>query len=78
MLPERRGYHVLLAGWEVANTGNAFYQVIDLNFTDSTIPLPPHAVPEALRVKGVTCDTISLAWSAPSVAAAYYNIYRDG
>ncbi|WHS98745.1 MAG: GlcNAc-binding protein A [Pantoea stewartii] len=78
MLPERRSYHVLLAVWEVANTGNAFYQVIDLNFTDSTIPLPPPAAPEALRVKGMTCDTISLAWSAPSVAAAYYNIYRDG
>ncbi|MEV7007063.1 lytic polysaccharide monooxygenase auxiliary activity family 9 protein [Streptosporangium sp. NPDC051022] len=31
-LPEdRRGYHVLLAVWEVADTGNAFYQVIDLD-----------------------------------------------
>ena len=78
MLPERRGYHVLLAVWEIANTGNAFYQVIDLNFTDSTISLPPPAAPEALRVKGVTGNTISLTWSAPSVAAAYYTIYRDG
>lgn len=31
-LPQREGYHVLLAVWEVANTGNAFYQVIDLDF----------------------------------------------
>ncbi len=31
-LPERTGYHVMLAVWEVADTGNAFYQVIDLDF----------------------------------------------
>jgi chitin-binding protein len=32
-LPRRKGYHVLLAVWEVADTGNAFYQVIDLDFS---------------------------------------------
>ncbi|MFC5823445.1 lytic polysaccharide monooxygenase auxiliary activity family 9 protein [Nonomuraea insulae] len=33
-LPEdRSGYHVLLAVWEVADTPNAFYQVIDLDLT---------------------------------------------
>ncbi|MFD9393791.1 lytic polysaccharide monooxygenase auxiliary activity family 9 protein [Streptomyces sp. NPDC060000] len=33
-LPERRvGHHVLLAVWEVADTGQAFYQVIDLQYT---------------------------------------------
>ncbi|MET7684217.1 lytic polysaccharide monooxygenase [Streptomyces sp. NPDC005423] len=33
-LPERRaGHHVLLAVWEVGDTGNALYQVIDLQFT---------------------------------------------
>jgi chitin-binding protein len=31
-LPERDGYHVLLAVWEVADTGNAFYQVVDVDF----------------------------------------------
>lgn len=31
-LPDRRGYHVLLAVWDVADTANAFYQVIDLMF----------------------------------------------
>ncbi|MEU5299784.1 lytic polysaccharide monooxygenase auxiliary activity family 9 protein [Streptomyces noursei] len=33
-LPERQGYHVLLAVWEVADTGNAFYQAIDLDFAE--------------------------------------------
>ena len=32
VIPERDGYHVILAYWEVADTANAFYQVIDANF----------------------------------------------
>lgn len=32
VIPERDGYHVILAYWEVADTPNAFYQVIDANF----------------------------------------------
>ncbi|MEU1449202.1 lytic polysaccharide monooxygenase [Streptomyces mirabilis] len=32
-LPERSGYHVVLGVWEVADTGHAFYQVMDANFT---------------------------------------------
>ncbi|MDH0343085.1 lytic polysaccharide monooxygenase auxiliary activity family 9 protein [Chromobacterium haemolyticum] len=32
-LPERQGYQVVLAVWEVADTGNAFYQVIDFDFS---------------------------------------------
>lgn len=31
-LPNKSGYHVMLAVWEVADTGNAFYQVVDLDF----------------------------------------------
>ncbi|WP_462183749.1 lytic polysaccharide monooxygenase [Frankia sp. AgKG'84/4] len=31
--PARRGYHVLLSVWEVADTSKAFYQVIDLDFS---------------------------------------------
>jgi chitin-binding protein len=32
-LPRRTGYHVILGVWEVADTGAAFYQVIDVNFS---------------------------------------------
>ncbi|WP_284140500.1 lytic polysaccharide monooxygenase [Virgibacillus sp. LDC-1] len=32
VVPERTGYHVILAYWEVADTANAFYNVIDVNF----------------------------------------------
>lgn len=32
VVPERTGYHVILAYWEVFDTANAFYNVIDANF----------------------------------------------
>lgn len=32
VVPERTGYHVILAYWEIADTANAFYNVIDANF----------------------------------------------
>ncbi|MGE4800119.1 lytic polysaccharide monooxygenase [Yersinia hibernica] len=77
MLPERVGYHVILAVWEVANTGNAFYHVIDLNFVGGNVTPEPVA-PAGLRCTGVTTSSVSLAWSAPSVPTASYRIYRNG
>ncbi|NBJ70832.1 MULTISPECIES: lytic polysaccharide monooxygenase [Clostridia] len=32
VIPDRTGYHVILAYWEVADTANAFYNVIDVDF----------------------------------------------
>lgn len=29
---DRSGYHLILGVWEIADTGNAFYQVMDVNF----------------------------------------------
>ena len=31
-LPNKSGYHVILAVWEVADTWYAFYQAIDVDF----------------------------------------------
>lgn len=31
-IPKRTGYQVILGVWDIADTGNAFYQVIDANF----------------------------------------------
>lgn len=49
-VPEREGYHVILAVWDVANTGNAFYHVIDADFSGGgSVPTPdpdPDPVPE--------------------------------
>jgi len=37
----RSGYHVILAVWDVADTTNAFYNVIDVTITGSAAPLDP-------------------------------------
>lgn len=34
-VPERNGYHVIYGIWEIADTSNSFYQVIDVNFGDN-------------------------------------------
>ncbi|WP_253379112.1 lytic polysaccharide monooxygenase [unidentified bacterial endosymbiont] len=83
ILPERSGYHVILAVWEVADTGNAFYQVIDLNFVgeneddgNQSILTPP----TNLHSMGVTENSVSLMWgpsSTTSSTLAAYLIYRN-
>ncbi|HFK1449632.1 lytic polysaccharide monooxygenase [Bacillus pacificus] len=32
---DRNGYHLIVAVWEIADTGNAFYQVIDVNLVNN-------------------------------------------
>lgn len=34
---DREGYHVILAVWDIADTSNAFYQVIDVNLVNSKV-----------------------------------------
>jgi chitin-binding protein len=36
-VPERRGYHVILGVWNVGDTGAAFYNVIDVEFTQEAV-----------------------------------------
>lgn len=82
MLPQRSGYHVMLAVWEVANTGNAFYHVIDLDFSgndsdnDNPDEITPVA-PDGLRAGKVTTNSIMLMWSASATPTSLYRLYRD-
>lgn len=39
-LPEREGYHVILAYWDVGDTTAAFYNVLDVQFDGDTPPNP--------------------------------------
>ena len=43
LVPEREGYHVVLAVWDVGDTAASFYNVLDLNF-DGTNPFAPTPV----------------------------------
>ncbi|MCM3781391.1 lytic polysaccharide monooxygenase [Neobacillus mesonae] len=78
---DRSGYHLILAVWEIADTGNAFYNTIDVNLnggggnpSDTTAP----TAPASLRSTGTTATSVSLAWNASTdnVGVTGYEIYR--
>lgn len=79
-VPPRTGYHVILAVWEVADTGNAFYNVIDANFGGSNPPTDTQAptAPANLTSPSKTGNSVSLSWNASSdnVGVTGYRIYR--
>ncbi|WP_068786439.1 lytic polysaccharide monooxygenase [Paenibacillus phocaensis] len=77
-VPARTGYHVILAVWEVADTANAFYNVIDVNFGggnsgDTTAP----TAPTGLSAAAVASTSVTLGWNASSdnVGVTGYRIY---
>lgn len=77
-VPAKTGYHVILAVWEVADTANAFYNAIDVNFgSGGGTPNPGVPAPTGLTSPAQTSNSISLAWSASSGASSY-EIYRNG
>ncbi|EPN3648879.1 MULTISPECIES: lytic polysaccharide monooxygenase [Enterococcus] len=76
-IPEgRTGYHVILAVWDVEDTANAFYNVIDVNVADNGyIPTSPEK-PNNLQAKNVTNSGVSLTWESQA-AAEKYNVYQN-
>ena len=76
-IPEgRTGYHVILAVWDVEDTANAFYNVIDVNVDDNGhIPTSPEK-PNNVQAKNVTDTSVSLSWDSQS-AAEKYNVYQN-
>lgn len=76
-VPEgRAGYHVILAVWDVADTGNAFYNVIDVNVKDNGyIPNSPEK-PHNVQAKNITNSSISLSWESQTTAEKY-NVYQN-
>lgn len=75
---DRTGYHVILAVWDIADTANAFYNVIDVNFqgggsSDTQAP----TAPSNLRAANVGATSVSLSWGASSdnVGVTGYRIY---
>ncbi|MEF2968419.1 lytic polysaccharide monooxygenase [Paenibacillus sp. M1] len=78
-VPSRSGYHVILAVWEIADTANAFYNVIDVNFggTNPGDTQAPSA-PSSLSYSGVTSSGVNLSWGASTdnVGVTGYRIYN--
>lgn len=82
-IPENRdGYHVIIGIWDIQDTGNAFYQTIDVNVNgqaggneDTQAP----SIPTELKADA-SFNRVSLAWSASTdnVGVKHYEILRDG
>jgi predicted carbohydrate-binding protein with CBM5 and CBM33 domain len=72
----RTGYHIILAVWDVADTANAFYNVIDVNVTSGTGVSTP-ATPTGLTQLGVTSSSAKIGWN-PQSDAVSYNVFRNG
>ncbi|WP_217559010.1 lytic polysaccharide monooxygenase [Paenibacillus sp. GbtcB18] len=79
-VPSRTGYQVILAVWEIADTANAFYNVIDVNFggspgtPDTTAP----TAPAGLTASNVAATSATVSWTASSdnVGVAGYRIFN--
>ena len=78
---DHQGYHVILAIWDVADTSNAFYNVIDVDIQGSAAPdtVAP-STPGAVRTTDVTSTQASLSWAASTddVGVTAYRVLRDG
>lgn len=79
-VPARTGYHVILAVWEIADTPNAFYNVIDVNFSGSN-PGDTQAptAPGGLQIIGTpTSNSLKLKWeqSTDNVGVTGYRIFQ--
>ncbi|MGN7356923.1 lytic polysaccharide monooxygenase [Paenibacillus sp. SAF-054] len=80
-VPSRTGYQVILAVWEIADTANAFYNVIDVDFgggsgtpADTAAP----SAPSGLVASNVSANSASLSWGASSdnVGVTGYKVYN--
>ncbi|MBC2184174.1 chitin-binding protein [Listeria sp. FSL L7-0233] len=80
---DRSGYYVILGVWTIADTGNAFYQVIDANIINSDVaPIADDEAPTApTNLAGTTTPKkVSLTWTASTdnIGIKGYEILRDG
>lgn len=73
------GYHVILGVWDIYDTANAFYNVVDVNIAGeggATADTQPPTAPGKPTVSniGTTSATISFAGSTDNVGVAGYDI----
>lgn len=81
---DRTGYYVILAVWEISDTGNAFYQSIDVNLTKgdgTTDPTPvPPTIPAGVWCSAHSDSSLTLSWQASTSTAGIkqYEVSRNG
>ncbi|EEL67526.1 lytic polysaccharide monooxygenase [Bacillus mycoides] len=78
---DRSGYHVILAVWDVADTVNAFYNVIDVNLVNNEKPdTEAPTQPSGLQVVKATSNSVELNWkpATDNVGVKEYQVLRNG
>ncbi|MBH5316412.1 lytic polysaccharide monooxygenase [Paenibacillus sp. GSMTC-2017] len=76
-IPSRSGYQVILAVWEIYDTNNAFYNVIDVNFNGNSDILAPSAPSSATSSNiGTTTATVSWGASTDNVGVSGYRVFN--
>ncbi|MGD6792678.1 lytic polysaccharide monooxygenase [Metabacillus indicus] len=78
---DRNGYHIILGVWDVADTANAFYQVIDVNLQNSVLEdkeLP--TAPSNVKATEKTFTEVEVSWnpSADNTGVKEYALLRNG
>lgn len=73
----RQGYHVIVAIWDIADTLNAFYNVIDVNVTSSVSggTVSP-TIPTGLNSENITSISAKISW-LPQNDATSFIVYRN-
>ncbi|TKI86997.1 lytic polysaccharide monooxygenase [Bacillus mycoides] len=78
---DRSGYHVILAVWDVADTVNAFYNVIDVNLVNNEKPdTEAPTQPSGLQVVKANSNSVELNWkpATDNVGVKEYQVLRNG
>ncbi|TXR68239.1 lytic polysaccharide monooxygenase, partial [Bacillus sp. AR18-7] len=79
---DREGYHVILGVWDIADTANAFYQVMDVNIQKGEkVEEKTSSLTAPNNIKVTTEATkVHLKWEASKDVSqiSHYNIYRNG
>lgn len=76
---DHTGNHILYAVWDVADTTNAFYNMIDLHISGDAGPEQPVEAPGAVtgaQAGTITHNSVNLSWTA-SASADRYEIERS-
>lgn len=83
---DRSGYHVILAVWDIADTANAFYQVIDVNLKNGEaapgaeikVDTEKPTAATGLYATKIATNSVDLTWNpaTDNVGVDHYVIYR--
>lgn len=76
-VPSRTGYQVILAVWEISDTLNAFYNVIDVNFGGDVDNVAPTA-PTGATVSNIGTTNATITWNASTdnIGVTGYQIFN--